>query len=1447
MEPALVAAGGEGDDGRSLLARFERALRTVVREFHVDVAAFKRAVEQRLEEACRDTEPLASTVAKLQEENQQLKERLEALAQLVDALPGMQIQSGSTTNVDIQAPQTSQTQNATKKQGSQCCSPCVASPGGEGEMDDQASTYSGPGSVCADSISTSSRSSTTASVGSTVIMDASYQASLMSREGEEEAGDEGEEEDPLNSAGLENECEKVSANHGTSFIQSNLCEESEETVSLVTIQDVDSLIMTSSQPPLNTEPRPQSPLGIECSGYSGYSSVSQEVMSSVANQHVPTGQRRCLITAMSRARDLAISKRSTPQKDISMGNPDTDPLLKTETEEMALSSNNESMPAVAPPQTTEDVKGRPLNCIPLKTCRTQTNLSSGLNKTIALPVQCTHATGEYSSEQEGRSKISSHQTPNATMATSLQPISDLTVLKNSRHLRTTNKLNYMTNTMQQLQLWQSVIRDESSFRNENTLESQKEKSLTSCLETGLVPTATPQLPVNTETILMSPKLLQSTNQSAAQFITIKEPRPFSKSTSDVATSANNNLTSLSMTTPIDPTTKLSESSFRTECLLPSHVVRSMANIQFDSDVMTTPQQHARTMTIPVSPKSLRSTNQSPTPFTPAVTASPFKASPVARRRPTTFSLSAPEYTTSLTSQHVTPFSLALQSSDHFTKDFSKAPRSTAQHAEPVGSMTVPMSPKPLRSTNQSHAPLKSTYMPTPDIKSNHTTGHSYQLVNNPGSENLTSSANGPFEAQESVAESQLPVSPASRLASDLNIHMDLNTQTTPTSFNSAQAPSTNLNPMPSRTSNLNPVQTGTTDCKPVESPTPAKKAQFGQLATPSLTSVITNSDHSSHPDKISSLSNVYQESGAMAIPQSPVSSMTRISPHVPRRRIKGASLNHVQAHAQSNKTSPFDHSPATVPHSSSEQQGVKSAMDSYPAISRTLSQPQLSVGLINERAGSPSGSEYSAYSSVYSSVSQEVRSSVNSQHATFTKPAVSSIASMSPRTQRRPVNHEPELSSASSQLDISPGSQEVRSLGMSRVFSQPQLSISSLTRRSESLSESEYSGYSSVYSSASQKVRSVVDGQCNHASVTTATAQPPVNSMIRMSPEPFRRSANPSCALSNPSPPLKSKAFGPSVPRTNSCPPIAKPSTTSGNSVMPQEMTSSFSGKYTSMSGQALCNKNITQDNQIPKSPKSISRPTNLTQTHINSAPHFNLLLFSQSASGTTAPKITTDSPSRPVSAVKPWTSSQKIDTVLCNPEDKSSAMFSKPTPFSDSKPVRENLIKKSDSVAVGRSLVRSQTLPRNVGFESKQALFEQMNSEHASTKTAESKPKLRRSQSFGVSSASSIKQLLLEWCCSKTIGYQHIDIHNFSSSWTDGMAFCALVHSFFPTEFDYNELNPAHHKHNLDLAFTTAEEKADCIRLIEVDDMMAMGKNPDPMCVFTYVQSLYNHLRRFE
>ncbi|NXN64607.1 SMTL2 protein, partial [Himantopus himantopus] len=162
------------------------------------------------------------------------------------------------------------------------------------------------------------------------------------------------------------------------------------------------------------------------------------------------------------------------------------------------------------------------------------------------------------------------------------------------------------------------------------------------------------------------------------------------------------------------------------------------------------------------------------------------------------------------------------------------------------------------------------------------------------------------------------------------------------------------------------------------------------------------------------------------------------------------------------------------------------------------------------------------------------------------------------------------------------------------------------------------------------------------------------------------------------------------------------------------------------------------------------------------------------------------------------------------------------------------------------RELVRSQTLPRTTGTQARKALFEKFEHDGGKGK-GESRAKLKRSQSFGVASASSIKQILLDWCRSKTIGYKHIDLQNFSSSWNDGMAFCALVHSFFPEAFDYNKLDPANRKQNFELAFTMAEKMAHCDRLIEVDDMMMMGYKPDPMCVFTYVQSLYNHLRHFE
>ncbi|XP_077467665.1 smoothelin, like [Stigmatopora argus] len=275
-----------------------------------------------------------------------------------------------------------------------------------------------------------------------------------------------------------------------------------------------------------------------------------------------------------------------------------------------------------------------------------------------------------------------------------------------------------------------------------------------------------------------------------------------------------------------------------------------------------------------------------------------------------------------------------------------------------------------------------------------------------------------------------------------------------------------------------------------------------------------------------------------------------------------------------------------------------------------------------------------------------------------------------------------------------------------------------------------------------------------------------------------------------------------------------------------------------------------TKTAEIKNSPDSPSSPTSS-----RSSPLLEASPPSQLAAAVLRPQASADSPIQPVSFMKTWTPTLSRAVGTSRLQEKTGSSSAKTVTYAALPHHDRDKTVESKERPVGhggerrRELVRSQTLPRNIGAQARRSIFEKLDTDvnNSHPKIVESKPKLKRSQSFGVSSASSIKQILLEWCRSKTVGYQNIEIQNFSSSWSDGMAFCALVHSFFPTEFDYEPLSPANRKHNFELAFGTAEAKAGCDRLIEVDDMMIMGRKPDPMCVFTYVQSLYNHLRKFE
>ncbi|XP_061732278.1 smoothelin [Nerophis ophidion] len=113
---------------------------------------------------------------------------------------------------------------------------------------------------------------------------------------------------------------------------------------------------------------------------------------------------------------------------------------------------------------------------------------------------------------------------------------------------------------------------------------------------------------------------------------------------------------------------------------------------------------------------------------------------------------------------------------------------------------------------------------------------------------------------------------------------------------------------------------------------------------------------------------------------------------------------------------------------------------------------------------------------------------------------------------------------------------------------------------------------------------------------------------------------------------------------------------------------------------------------------------------------------------------------------------------------------------------------------------------------------------------------------SSAVPNAKNVKQMLLDWCRAKTEPYEGVSIRNFSSSWKDGIAFCALVHRFFPDAFEYSVLNPHKPGDNFQLAFSTAERLAGCPPLLDPDDLVRM-EEPDWKCVYTYIQEFYRCL----
>ncbi|XP_058161176.1 EH domain-binding protein 1-like protein 1 isoform X11 [Dasypus novemcinctus] len=97
-----------------------------------------------------------------------------------------------------------------------------------------------------------------------------------------------------------------------------------------------------------------------------------------------------------------------------------------------------------------------------------------------------------------------------------------------------------------------------------------------------------------------------------------------------------------------------------------------------------------------------------------------------------------------------------------------------------------------------------------------------------------------------------------------------------------------------------------------------------------------------------------------------------------------------------------------------------------------------------------------------------------------------------------------------------------------------------------------------------------------------------------------------------------------------------------------------------------------------------------------------------------------------------------------------------------------------------------------------------------------------------------SSSQSLLEWCQEVTAGYSGVRVTNFTTSWRNGLAFCAILHRFYPDKIDYTTLDPLNIKQNNKQAFDGFAALG-VSRLLEPADMVLLSV-PDKLIVMTYL-----------
>ncbi|XP_016897058.2 spectrin family protein isoform X2 [Cynoglossus semilaevis] len=108
-----------------------------------------------------------------------------------------------------------------------------------------------------------------------------------------------------------------------------------------------------------------------------------------------------------------------------------------------------------------------------------------------------------------------------------------------------------------------------------------------------------------------------------------------------------------------------------------------------------------------------------------------------------------------------------------------------------------------------------------------------------------------------------------------------------------------------------------------------------------------------------------------------------------------------------------------------------------------------------------------------------------------------------------------------------------------------------------------------------------------------------------------------------------------------------------------------------------------------------------------------------------------------------------------------------------------------------------------------------------------------------------SAKDALLLWCQMKTAGYPNVNIHNFTTSWRDGLAFNAIVHKHRPDLINFDNLKRSNAHYNLQNAFNVAEKEMGVTKLLDPEDVNV--DHPDEKSIITYVATYYHYFSKMK